>query len=164
MSKQVNGYSRTQIILHWAIFALVAFQFVGNSAIVEFNKLVADGLQTDTIPVLVRGHVLLGILTLLLTLWRVGLRLTRGAPALPAEESAALQMVAKLAHLTLYAGLIIMPVSGVAAWFGNVELAGTVHAIFRFVFLAAIALHVVGALYQQYVLKTGLINRMMKAG
>jgi len=110
-----------------------------------------------------RAHVLLGGLTLLLAIWRVYLRVTRGAPDLPAEENAALKMVAKITHLALYGAIFIMPLSGIGAWFGGQEIAATVHTTFKFVFLISIALHVVGALYQQFILKTGLLKRMMKA-
>ena len=162
MSNRVIGYNRTQIILHWVIAALVVFQFVGNEAIVETYELINKG-QEPAIPVLARAHVFLGVLTLLLAIWRVYLRVTRGAPDLPAEESAALKMVAKITHLALYGAIFIMPLSGIGAWFGGQEIAATVHTTFKFVFLISIALHVVGALYQQFILKTGLLKRMMKA-
>ncbi len=162
MSNTVTGYNRTQIILHWVIAALVVFQFVGHEAIVEVYELINKG-QEPAIPVLARAHVFLGGLTLILAIWRVVLRLTRGAPDLPAEENAALKIVAKVTHLTLYAAIFIMPLSGMGAWFGGQEFAATVHAVFKVVVLISVGLHVVGALYQQYVLKTGLLKRMMKA-
>jgi len=162
MSNTVTGYNRTQIILHWVIAALVVFQFVGHDAIVEVYELVNKG-QEPTIPVLARAHVLLGSLTLILAIWRVVLRKTRGAPDLPSEESAALKIVAKVTHLVLYAAIFIMPLSGIGAWFGRQEIAATVHTTFKVVVLVSVGLHVIGALYQQYILKTGLLKRMMKA-
>jgi cytochrome b561 len=162
MSNQVTGYNRTQIILHWIIAALVVFQFVGHEAIVEVSELIAKG-QDPAMPVLARAHVMLGILTLILAIWRIFLRVTRGAPALPAEESAALKVVAKVTHLVLYAAIFIMPLSGIGAWFGGQEIAATVHGIFKVVVLVSVALHVAGAVYQQHVLKTNIIKRMMKA-
>ncbi len=161
MSNQVTGYNRTQIILHWVIAALVVFQFVGNGAIVEVYELINKG-QEPVMPVLARAHILLGSLTLILAIWRVVLRLTRGAPELPAEESAALKVVAKITHLALYGAIFIMPLSGLGAWFGGQEIAATVHTTFKFVVLISVALHVVGAIYQQHVLKTGIMDRMTK--
>lgn len=163
MSNTVTGYSRTQIILHWVIAALVVFQFVGHETIAEFSELLAKGQAPDAIPVMARAHVLLGMLTLALAVWRVILRLTRGTPALPPEETAALKVVAKITHLALYGAIFIMPLSGMGAWFGNQEIAATVHTTFKVVVLASVFLHVVGALYQQFFLKTGLMKRMMKA-
>jgi len=162
MSSTATGYNRTQIILHWVIAALVVFQFVGHDAIVEVYELINKG-QEPVIPVMARAHVILGISTLILAIWRVYLRVTRGAPDLPAEESAALKMVAKITHLALYGAIFIMPLSGIGAWFGGQEIAAIAHGAFRIVFLISIALHLMGTVYQQYVLKTGLLKRMMKA-
>lgn len=163
MSTTVTGYSRTQIILHWVIAAIVVFQVLGHDAIVEFSDAIAKGLNVEQTPVMVRAHVLLGGSTLVLAIWRVILRVTRGVPEAPSEESAPLRMIAKLVHWGLYAVIFLMPLSGMAAWFGGIENAAKFHGIFKFAMMAIIALHVVGALYQQYVLKTGIIKRMMKA-
>ncbi len=76
MSNTITGYNRTQIILHWVIAALVVFQFVGHDAIVEVYELINKG-QEPAIPVMARAHVMLGILTLILAIWRVVLRVTR---------------------------------------------------------------------------------------
>lgn len=160
MSNQVTGYNRTQIRLHWIIAALVLIQFIGNGAIVEVSELIAKGQNVEGIPILARAHIFLGGLTLILAIWRVVLRINRGAPDLPKEESAALQMVAKITHLVLYGAIFIMPLSGMGAWFGRQEIAANVHVTFKFVFLFFVALHIVGALYQQFVLKTGLMDRM----
>ncbi len=162
MSNTVTGYNRTQIILHWVIAALVVFQFVGHDAIVEVYELINKG-QDPAMPLLARAHVMLGILTLILAIWRVFLRVTRGAPDLPAEESAALKVVAKVTHLALYGAIFIMPLSGIGAWFGGQEIAATVHTTFKVVVLVSVALHVIGAVYQQHVLKTNIIKRMTKA-
>ena len=162
MSNEVTGYNRTQIILHWIIAALVVSQFAGHEVIVEVSELIAKG-QDPAIPVLARAHVLLGGLTLLLATWRVVLRITRGAPDLPEAESAALKMVAKTTHFLMYAAIFIMPLSGMGAWFGGQEFAANVHGIFRVVLLVSVLLHIAGAVYQQYVLKTDIIKRMMKA-
>ena len=49
------------------------------------------------------------------------------------------------------------------AWFGGVDLAAQGHNVLKIVLLALVALHVLGALYHQFVLKDGLINRMRRA-
>lgn len=53
-----------------------------------------------------------------------------------------------------------MPLSGMGVWFGKLEFAANVHTTFKFVFLLFIALHIIGALCQQFVLKTDLMDRM----
>lgn len=162
MSSKVTGYSRTQIALHWIIAALVVFQFVGHDAIVAFTEAMQKGTEGE-LPLMARAHVMLGILTFVLSIWRLFLRNTRGVPAAPEAGSAAQHVIAKLVHWLLYAAIILMPISGAAAWFGGVEQAGIFHTTFKFVVIAAVALHILGALFQQYVLKTGVIKRMMKA-
>jgi len=165
MAPVSTGYSRTQIILHWTIAVLIVFQYVAHDPIAEFVE--AYGLTPApdaVIPVLARAHVLLGLLTFILMLLRVYLRLTKGAPALPAEENPILKMAAHATHGVLYLALFLMPISGAAAWFGQIELADTVHVSLKIVLLAFVALHIAGALYHQFILKNGLIKRMMKAG
>ena len=163
MSNTVTGYNRTQIILHWVIAALVVFQFVGHEAIVEVSALIAKG-QDPAIPVLARAHVLLGGLTLLLMIWRIVLRVTHGAPASPEGVKPIQSLIAKAVHLILYLSLIVMPLSGMGAWFGGQEIAATVHTTLKFALILSIALHILGALVQQFVLKTNIMDRMKRPG
>lgn len=165
MAPVSSGYTRIQIILHWAIALLVVFQFVGSgtiSSLIEQVGLTAS--SAETIPLLARTHVIAGLLTFALMLIRVFMRFTKGAPALPKEETAMMKMAAHATHGILYLALFLMPVSGAAAWFGQIELADTAHLTLKFVLLGFVALHITAALYHQFVLKNGLIKRMMKAG
>jgi len=165
MAPVSSGYSRIQIILHWAIAALVVFQFVGSDTISGFFEQVGlTASSAEAIPLLARAHVMAGILTFVLMLIRVFMRFTKGAPALPKEETPMMKMAAHATHGILYLALFLMPMSGAAAWFGQIELADTVHVTLKFVLLAFVALHVAAALYHQFILKNGLIKRMMKAG
>ena len=165
MAPVSTGYTRTQIILHWAIALLVIFQYAAHDPIHELvDELGLAAASAETIPLLARAHVMAGILTFALMLIRVFMRLTKGAPALPKEENPILKMAAHATHGILYLALLLMPISGAAAWFGQVEMAANVHVALKFVLVAFVALHVAGALYHQFVLKNGLIKRMMKAG
>ncbi len=164
MAPVTSGYTRTQIILHWAIALLVAFQFIGSEAISDLVETVGlTASSAETIPLIVRAHVLAGLLTFALVLVRVFMRFTKGAPALPKEETAIMKMAAHATHGILYLALLLMPVSGALAWFGQVELADTMHLTLKFVLLGFVVLHIAAALYHQFVLKNGLIKRMMKA-
>ncbi len=160
-----TGYSRTQIILHWAIALLILFQFVGSEAIselIEETGLAAS--SAETIPLIVRAHVLAGLLTFVLVLIRVFMRFSKGAPALPEGEDPKMKMMAHATHGILYLALLLMPISGALAWFGQNELADTAHLTLKFVLLGFVVLHIAAALYHHFVLKNGLIKRMMKAG
>lgn len=158
-----TGFSATQIRLHWIVFFLIVLQYVLHEGISEAWDIVEEGGSIAFDPI-VASHVAGGILVLLLALWRIGLRMKRGAPPAPEEEPAILKLAAAATHLGLYALMIAMPLSGMAAWFGGVEAAAEAHEVMRVILLALVALHVVGALYHQFVLKTDVLSRMRKPG
>jgi len=163
MAKTSSGYSLAQILLHWAIAALIVFQYAGHEAIVEFVELVGiTAASSGEVPTMVRAHVLVGILIGALMVIRVILRFVSGTPALPKEETPMMKLLAHATHFTLYAALFLMPMSGMAAWFGQVETALVAHNVLKIVLLAFVALHVAAALYHQFILKNHLIKRMMK--
>lgn len=165
MAPKTSGYSRIQIILHWAIALLIVFQYAGADAISDLVRQVGlTASSAETIPLMVRAHVMAGLLTFALMLIRIFMRFTKGAPALPKEESAMAKMAAHATHGILYLALLLMPISGAAAWFGQIELADTAHMVLKVVLLGFVVLHIAAALYHQFVLKNGLIKRMMKAG
>ena len=157
-----KGYSRAQIALHWIVAALIVPQFVLHDGIAEAWDKLEDGIAAGFDP-LVAGHVVGGIAILALVIWRLSLRARRGAPPPPEAEHPALKLVAKATHGGLYLLLVLMPVSGLAAWFGGVEAAAEAHETMKVALLALVLLHVAGALYQQFVLKTNLMERMKRA-
>jgi len=154
-----KGYSRLQIALHWIVFALIVLQYVLHDAIAEAWEAFEHGREIAFNP-LVFQHVSTGILIAVLAFVRISVKMKRGAPALPEEEPALMKLAAKVTHLALYAFMILMPMSGAVAWFGGVENAAEAHEIMKPFLLALIALHVLGALYHQFVLKTNLMDRM----
>lgn len=158
-----TGFSAAQIRLHWIVFILIVLQYVLHEGISGAWEIVEEGGSVSFDP-LVASHVFGGILVLLLVLWRIALRMQRGAPAAPEEEPAILKLAAGATHLGLYALMILMPVSGMAAWFGRVEAAAEAHEIMRVVLLALVVLHVAGALYHQFILKTPVLARMKRPG
>ena len=158
-----TGYSRAQIALHWVVFGLIALQYLLHETIAQAWDKIELGQDVAFQP-LIAAHVFGGLLILVLVIWRIVLRRGRGAPALPAEEPLAMQWVAKGTHAGLYALMILMPLSGGMAWFGGVEAAAGAHEVMRIILLALIALHVVGALYHQFVLKTDIMARMKRPG
>jgi cytochrome b561 len=107
-------------------------------------------------------HVAAGISVLLLALMRIYLRLTRGAPAPPADEPRLLQLTAEAVHGTIYLLLFLLPLSGAVAWFLGVKLAGDVHELLQNVLLVMIALHIAGALFQHFILRSQVLMRMFR--
>lgn len=156
-----KGYSRLQIALHWIAALLILQQFLFEDAIASAWDAFTKGLESAFDP-LVLAHVAGGALVLVFALWRLSIRAGRGAPEM-VGDSALQRTLAKVTHVGLYALMILMPVSGAVAWFGGVELAAEGHNILKVVLLALVALHVVGAIYHQFVLRDGLMNRMRRA-
>lgn len=156
-----SGYSRPQIALHWIVFVLIALQYILHDAMSEAWEIVEEGGAVAFDP-LVAGHVLGGLLVLGLVIWRLALRARRGAPPPPEAEAPALKLVAKATHGGLYLLMILMPVSGAVAWFRGAEQAAEAHEVLRIVLLALIGLHIAGALYHQFVLRSGLMTRMRR--
>lgn len=153
------GYSRTHIILHWLVAGLLVLQFLLNETITESFDAALEG---HAVPMSLLGaqHVLTGMTIAILVIWRLVLRRKNGVPSLPANEPAMMKLVAHLTHWGLYALLLLTALSGSVAWFGLVEQAGDMHGLLTTLILILTGLHVVGALYHQFVLKTNLMDRM----
>lgn len=163
MRNDVSGYSPIQIGLHWAVVVLVAFQYVAHSGI----ERAWNALQEETLPpagseALTYLHIGAGVTILLLALTRIALRMTRGAPPPPADEPRLLQIFAEIVHVAIYVLLILLPLSGIAAWFFSISAAGAVHVLLEQALLAAITLHVAGALFQHFVRRSDVLMRMLR--
>lgn len=164
MSTSPQGYSKLQIWLHWVVVLLVLFQFVGNQGMGNaWEALARGGVAQPADLQWAYLHAAAGVLTLLLVVWRFYLRFTRGTPPLPENEPRALKFAAHAAHFLLYALLVVVPVSGAVAWFGGIEQAAAAHAVLKTVLLAVVLLHIAGALYQRFILKSNVLERMIRA-
>lgn len=156
-----NGYTRIQIILHWLIFILIAAQFIFHDAISEaFRSLVRTGELEPTF--LMAQHIVTGIAVLLLVGWRLVIKVRRGAPPLPEHEPKLLKLTAHLTHIVLYVFMVLVPVSGLIAWFSISRSAADVHEVAKSMLLVLIGLHVLGALFQKFVLKSDVLARMVR--
>lgn len=158
-----TGYSRSQIVLHWLVFLLLVPQYVLHDAIAHGWHRMLRGETVATSP-LIALHIVGGVLILALIIWRLVLRVRRGAPELPEGGSPMQDLLARVVHGLLYLLLLAMPVLGLIAWFGGGRLAGELHEVLKLPLLALMALHFFGALYHQFVLKDGLLARMKRAG
>lgn len=153
-------YSTRQILLHWAVVLLLAFQYLWNEPIsTAFRAFMREGQKALGAGGL--AHLLVGVIVLLLALWRLSLR--RSAPQAP-HGSGILDKVAVLVHLALYGLLVAIPIAGLVAWFGGSRDAGEVHEVMTNLLLALAGLHVAAALFHQFVLRDGLLGRMTPRG
>lgn len=157
------GYSRTQIALHWIIALIIVGQFVfGENMVEAFDAGLEGGVPVMT--TLVWGHIIGGISILLLVMWRLQVRVTRGVPALPNGSPVWLVLGSRVAHLTLYALLFVVPLTGIIAWFGALEVVGDVHSWLRLALFFVIAAHTLAALYHGLIRRDGVMQRMFRAG
>lgn len=169
----MQTYSRTAMILHWAIAAALAFQLsVGWS----LESLGQKGFA------LYQLHKSVGMLILALTLARVLTRLFKPRP--PAMEGGWEGALAKGVHVGLYAFMLLAPLTGWALvstakikvptlLFGTIPLphlplpqaahavSENAHGLLAWVGLALFALHLAGAIRHQMLLRDGLIWRMV---
>jgi cytochrome b561 len=128
-------------------------------------------------------HKSLGATILMLTIFRFIWRKLNTQPLLPTTMTTQQKILAENAHFVLYALMLIMPLSGwvmsnaagyPVSVFGMFDLptlvakdkelrhlAGDIHEIGGFVLLGMIGLHFAAALYHQFVLKDGLMWRMI---
>lgn len=163
MSSHPTGYTTAQIVLHWVIAALVIFQLVFGEDIVPAFRAFRQGTepQADAL-VSANLHVYVGLAVLVLAVLRLALRMRYGAPPLPADENIALQYIAKLAHVVLYAAIFLMPLTGALAWYLGLGNIGEVHEIGKPVIIVVVAVHAAGALWQHFVARTDVLSRMLK--
>ena len=155
------GYNGTQIFLHWAIVVLIVLQLI-NSQWMEpaFEARVGEapaGEGGNPWP-----HIILGVAVLLLTIWRLTVRLRRGAPAHAAGENSLISTAAKANHVALYVMLFAMPLTGAIAWFGGIENVGDLHSVLRWVLIALVVLHIAGGLFEQFVLRNNVLARIVR--
>lgn len=153
------SYSRTQIVLHWVIAALVLFQIFFHEGIEElWHARMRGTVENIATP---QPHTIVGMLIGLLIIWRLVLRLRLGTPAAPAKEPQIFQLLSKAAHWAFYALLILMPISGAVAWFGSITTPARAHGLMGNVLMALIALHIAAALVHHFWWKTDVLKRIV---
>ena len=158
-----KGYTGTQIFLHWAIAALVIFQLIFGEDIGAAWRAYRRGLEPSADATFAANiHVYIGIAVLVLALWRLALRMRYGAPLPPPNESTIQKWIAGAAHIVLYLAILLMPISGLAAWFVGVEVAAEAHEFGKPVIIIVVALHAAAALYQHFFAKSDVLMRMLR--
>lgn len=155
--KTTAGYSTLQIALHWAIAVLILAAWLSGEGAEEAVEAIEDGGAAGFVP-----HVAFGLSILALVILRVVVRLSRGAPAAPGVPGSPQVKLADWGHRLLYLLMIAVPLGGASVWFLGLDV-GEIHGLFANVLLIVALGHAVMALYHQYVLKDGLLRRMMRA-
>lgn len=173
MSTEVKRYSTSMIILHWAL-ALAIFVALG------FGMFVLEDMPNDSVskPAFLKMHLEIGSLILLFTFVRmiVRARTPRPAPVVsgnPMADKLGIGVQHLMYALTIFTALAGMAVAVSADLFsilykhiGSLPedfeqiAAHEVHGWLAYALLGAIALHILGALKNQFVLKNDIFARM----
>jgi cytochrome b561 len=157
-----TGYSTIQITLHWLVLLLVVVQLLVAESMTETVDAIEEGgAVSATTAFFGSVHFWVGLAILAVMLTRLGVRLRRGAPEHADTSNAALTIVAKTVHYALYAALIAAPISGLLAYYGIADI-GDIHALVRPALFILVGLHILGALYGQFVRKDSTLTRMTK--
>lgn len=159
-------YTTRQVAVHWLAAAAVIFLLLTGTFVLE--ALPNDAQKIGNL----RIHLLVGALAGLLVIVRIALR--RRHPIAPAQSG---DRIVRLGHLALNVAVLLMAFSGATlalqsglleAVFGSGVLPSdfkaytprTVHGLVAKLAMGLVALHVVAALYHQFVLRDGLLGRM----
>ncbi|QKO20572.1 cytochrome b [Rhodoferax sp. BAB1] len=163
---QTFRYAKSQIAIHWLAAALIVFLLVtGTFVLAELPNTPA---KTGNL----RIHMILGALAGLFVITRIVLR-----KRLPAPPSSAGDKLARAGHLALNLVVLLLAVSGTvlalqSGAFDAVFGAGSlpedfrqftprqIHGLASRVAMGLIALHMLAALYHQFIVKDGLLARM----
>ncbi|MDH6234128.1 cytochrome b561 [Mesorhizobium soli] len=174
---QSTTYAPAQKALHWMIFLLVIGLY-GLTYGEDFFPRGDPGRAT-----IWWLHISFGLLLAALVAVRVAMRLRRGAPSLPAAMSEMEQKLAHVAHLLLYALLVIIPVVGIfLTWFRGDALtffglftipspvtpdrdtAGIIreaHSLCANLILIVVGVHAAAALWHHFIRKDEVLRRML---
>jgi cytochrome b561 len=175
MNPTHDRFTPLQRALHWIMaICILAMLFIGVGMVSTIRP---------TYLSLVSIHKPLGIVILVLGLIRLLVRLTRGAPPLPASMPAPMKLAAHLSHLVFYILMIALPLIG---WgmlsaaeypvvvFGihlpfivphNNELhtlLWNAHRTLALCFFALIVLHLAAALLHAFVRRDGVFEAMAR--
>ncbi|NOL51394.1 cytochrome b [Pelistega suis] len=178
MSNSAQGYGKVAIVLHW----LIAVVMIGMICLgLYINKNEAYHLMST--------HKSVGILIFVFVVWRLLLRLLKGfLPAL-GSTSTFQQILSRLVHWILLLGTVLFPLSGMVMSamggrglqvFGTEifpmnmlngrpaainedvsEMAANIHELLVPIMIAAIALHILGVIYHQFIVKDNTLSRML---
>lgn len=160
---------------HWTVVALLTLQY-------SLGWLMPDVKKTTPAAGLIAIHLTVGLVVLIVVFARFGWRLGHAAPELPAGLPPWQVALANIVHVALYILLFALPITGwlnasTRTWepllLGGVPMPrlapsgnslgrglGDYHSILSWVLIALISVHVLGAIYHQFVLKDQLIQRM----
>jgi cytochrome b561 len=189
MSNTGNSWGRVSRVFHWGMLLLIAIQIPLGFWMVEVYEVYAETYGDDTwVMRTSRLHHTLGFLVLGAVTLRLAWRAANPTPGLPAALTTYQRWLARTTHVFLYALLFIYPLSGwasLSAYEGefpifflgwddmprlvpqvaedaqfNYDFFADIHRWCWRVGAALLGLHIVGALWHQFVARDGVLRRM----
>jgi cytochrome b561 len=177
--------------LHWLMAAMLLVQVpLGFMMVDAYDAWLAGHGDTALVMQLSRAHNTTGFLLLMLVLLRLSWRLGNPSPELPGALQAWQRFVARTTHISLYALLLVFPLSGWAAlsayegdfpifFFSrddvfrivpraspgspfNSDLFGEIHESCWKVGAVILLLHISAALWHEYIRRDGVLSRMWR--
>ena len=161
-----SSYGSISKLFHWLIFLLVLIM-------IPLGYFMGDVPDKALRGQIVNVHKLIGVSILVLMLLRLLWALNNVKPALPFQTPAWQRFAERCIHFLLYAGLIIMPLSGLMGavaggrpphFYGvNIELPITenkslaefafdfIHKPLAIILIVLISIHVLAALYHHFI-------------
>ncbi len=154
-----NEYSPLHKALHWATLLLFLVQLWTYPAIGRTHHAPHFGVPIDPYDLLLHNiHAIAGGMILLFALLRLWLR-HRSPVAPPEFPYPAFATLSKLAHFTLYATLILLPITGFLKMY-IISAAGPVHILLTRLLYALLVLHVAGVIVHVVLWRDDLLARM----
>lgn len=169
-----NNLGRISIVNHWLLAALMIGMLVFGLVLEEMPR--GAGKRE-----LMGLHKSIGILILFLGMWRVGWRLVQAFPTPAGDSKNWEKRIAKIVHIVLLAGILLMPLSGYlmsSAGGKDINVFGlfvmpnitdskalgdfshSFHGYFPYFLIALIILHVAAAIKHHFISKDNTLKRM----
>ncbi len=172
-----NDYSVAQKVVHWLMALIIMLDlFVAQKLGGDMTEL--DRLQSRS------DHATSGAVITILLLIRIYLRVKNGAPPLPLDMPRWQVLAARIGHFALYFLIGVLLVSGLMTamnasspilLFGQVDIVITgqvnetvfhslrpIHEFATNAMIVLIAVHIVAALYHQFIVKDDTLQKMLR--
>jgi cytochrome b561 len=170
-------WNPVQIALHWVVAVLVIAAVLAAWTFVNLERGSAARSAVMTL------HESLGLTIFVLAAARLAWRLSHPSPPIPADLTRLEQNLARATHVLLYVVVLGMPISGYImsvtggahlSYFGLFAIpsalpvdkpisaiAVAVHLTTQWAVYALVVLHIAAAFYHHFVLKDGVLRRML---
>ena len=167
-------YDAGAIAFHWTVAALIVFLGVLG--------LLFDEIPKPSRPFWINVHGSVGLIYLALVIARLAWRVGHRPPRLPASVGEFFRRASAAAHHLMYAMMLAIPAAGIIAyvWHGRTfdyglfrlnfgvqsnppvfHAAEEIHQLLAYALFAVAGLHILGALWHQYVSRDRVLLRIL---